>query len=78
MLKEIKELMTEEGDFLRPLIGLVLQEVLEAEMSETLGAEKGERTEARLGGRRACESLFGYSPGEGARSFRSIVSAIAW
>jgi putative transposase len=27
----------------------VLQELLEAEMSATLGAEKGERTAARLG-----------------------------
>jgi transposase-like protein len=34
---------------LRPLIGAVIQEVLEAEMSEALGAEKGERVEGRLG-----------------------------
>jgi transposase-like protein len=32
---------------LRPLIGLVVQEVLEAEMNEALGAQKGERTEER-------------------------------
>jgi putative transposase len=44
-LKEIKELMATEEDYLRPLVGLVVQEVLEAEMSEVLGAQKGERTE---------------------------------
>jgi hypothetical protein len=33
-LKEIKELLAEEEDYLRPLVGLVVQEVLEAEMSE--------------------------------------------
>src|ERR1700730_18932402 len=47
--KEIKELMAGEEDFLRPLIGLVVQEVLEAEMNEALGAQKGERTEERMG-----------------------------
>ena len=35
-LSEIKELMSGEEDFLRPLVGLVVQEVLEAEMSEAL------------------------------------------
>ena len=48
-LSEIKELMAGEEDFLRPLIGLVVQEVLEAEMNEALGAQKGERTEGRMG-----------------------------
>jgi putative transposase len=48
-LREIKELMSGEEDFLRPLVGLVVQEVLEAEMSEALGAQKGERTEGRVG-----------------------------
>jgi heat shock protein HspQ len=32
--KPIKELLAEEEDYLRPLVGLVVQEVLEAEMSE--------------------------------------------
>jgi transposase-like protein len=40
---------TEDRDFLRPLMQLVLQEVLEAEMDETVGAGKGERTEDRKG-----------------------------
>jgi putative transposase len=48
-LREIKELIAGEEDFLRPLIGLVVQEVLEAEMNEALGAQKGERTEERMG-----------------------------
>src|SRR5271165_7090239 len=48
-LKEIKELLTEKEDYLRPLVGVVVQEILEAEMSEALGAQKGERTEGRMG-----------------------------
>ena len=44
-----KALMAEQEDFLRPLIQEVVQQVLEAEMDEALGAEKGERTVNRLG-----------------------------
>ena len=44
-----KELMSEQEDFLRPLIREILQEVLETEMDETVGAEKGERTPNRRG-----------------------------
>src|ERR1043165_4331499 len=44
-----KEMMAEQGDFLRPLVQEVLQQVLEAEMDEALGAEKGERTPNRQG-----------------------------
>ena len=44
-----KELMSEQEDFLRPLIREILQEVLETEMDEALGAEKGERTSNRRG-----------------------------
>src|SRR5690349_6471084 len=44
-----KELMSEQEDFLRPLIREILQEVLETEMDEALGAEKGERTASRRG-----------------------------
>jgi putative transposase len=47
----VKALLAEDRDFLRPLVQAVLQERLEAEMTETLGAEKGERTPARLGHR---------------------------
>src|SRR3569832_697782 len=44
-----KELMGEGSDFLRPLVQEVVQQVLEAEMDEALGAEKGERTPNRQG-----------------------------
>jgi putative transposase len=48
-LEEVKALLAEDRDFLRPLVEAVLQELLEAEMTEALGATKGERTAARLG-----------------------------
>lgn len=41
--------MASDKDSLKPLIQAAVQETLEAEMAETLGTEKGERTEARLG-----------------------------
>ena len=47
--RDWKAWLTEQGDFLRPLIQEVVQQVLEAEMDEALGAEKSERTPARLG-----------------------------
>src|SRR5918992_2947506 len=50
-LEEVKALLAEDRDFLRPLVQAFLQELLEAEMTEALGAEKGERTPLRLGHR---------------------------
>ena len=47
-LKEIKAMMGEDGEFLRPMVHAVIQEFLEAEMAEAIGAEKGERAEGRL------------------------------
>jgi transposase-like protein len=44
-----KALIAEQEDFLRPLIQEVVQQVLEAEMDEALGAEKSERTPDRRG-----------------------------
>jgi transposase-like protein len=44
-----KELLAEQQDFLRPLIQEVVQQVLEAEMEEAVGAGKGERTPNRQG-----------------------------
>ena len=44
-----KEVIRGQEDFLRPLIREVLQQVLEAEMDEALGAEKGERSANRQG-----------------------------
>jgi putative transposase len=46
--QEIKAMMAEDTDFLRPLVRTVIQEFLEAEMAEAVGAEKGERVEGRL------------------------------
>jgi putative transposase len=46
--KEIQAMMAEDADFLRPLVRSVIQEFLEAEMTEAVGAEKGERVEGRL------------------------------
>jgi putative transposase len=48
-LEEVKALLAEDQDFLRPLVQAVLQELLAAEMTEAPGARKGERTPARLG-----------------------------
>ena len=47
-LAEIKALLEEESDFLRPMVRAVIQEFLEAEMAEAVGAEKGERIEGDL------------------------------
>ena len=47
--EEIKAMIAREGDFLRPLVRTVVQEIMEAEMSEAVGAQKGERMEGRLG-----------------------------
>ena len=41
--------MSQEGDFLRPMVKTVMEEVMAAEMEEALGAGKGERTAGRLG-----------------------------
>ena len=46
---DLKALVASDRDFVRVLVRAALQEVLEAEMSETLGAAKGERTAERLG-----------------------------
>ena len=46
---DVKALLAGDEEFLRALVRTALQEVLEAEMTEALGAEKGERTAGRLG-----------------------------
>jgi len=48
-LAEIKGLLSTDKEFLKPIVRAILQEVLEAEMTEALGAGKGERVEGRLG-----------------------------
>jgi putative transposase len=47
--EELKKALGEQEDFLKPLVQKVVQEILEAEMEEALGAGKSHRTPARLG-----------------------------
>src|SRR5712671_5591619 len=47
---DVKALLAEDEEFLRALVRTALQEVLEAEMTEALGAEKGERAAGRQAG----------------------------
>jgi putative transposase len=47
--QEWREIYQRGPDGIRALVEKALQDVLEAEMDETLGAQKSERTEARLG-----------------------------
>jgi putative transposase len=44
-----KGLLTGDPDYLRTMVEAIVQATLEAEMTAALGAEKSERTEARLG-----------------------------
>src|SRR5438045_4856176 len=46
---DVKALLAQDEEFLRALVRTALQEVLEAEMTEALGAEKGERAAGRQG-----------------------------
>jgi putative transposase len=45
----VNELFSKSPDGLREIVRAVMQEMLEAEMTDAVGAEKGERTAARLG-----------------------------
>jgi len=44
IVPELKALMTQNADMLAPLVQWLLQEILEAEMSDSLGVAKGERS----------------------------------
>jgi len=46
---DVKAVLAEDEEFLRALVRTALQEVLETEMTEALGAEKGERAAGRQG-----------------------------
>ena len=46
---KLKALMADDQEFLREIVRQAMQQILEAEMTDALGAEPGERTEARLG-----------------------------
>ena len=48
-VSQIKAVLGEQEDFLKALVQTVVQEVLEAEMEEAVGASKGERAPGRLG-----------------------------
>jgi putative transposase len=48
-LAAVKDLLAASPDGLREIVRAVVQEMLEAEMTDALAAEKGERTPARLG-----------------------------
>src|ERR1700726_4665423 len=50
---DVKAILAEDEEFLRALVRTALQEVLEAEMTEALGAAKGERAAGRQGYRSA-------------------------
>ena len=50
-MSELKALLAEDDELLRPLVQLAVQEFLEAEMNEALGAGKSERCAGRLGDR---------------------------
>lgn len=45
----VKDVLAARPDGLREVVRAVMQEMLEAEMTDAIGAEKGERTPARLG-----------------------------
>jgi putative transposase len=47
-LIDVKELLGRDQDFVRAALEALLQAALEVEMTEAIGAEKGERTETRL------------------------------
>jgi putative transposase len=47
--QSLQAMMSESEDLLRPLVQMAVQEFLEAEMNEALGAEKSERSATRLG-----------------------------
>lgn len=47
-IKEVKEVLLDKDDFLREIIQKTVQEMLEAEMDETLGAGRYERTDRRV------------------------------
>lgn len=47
--EDLKEALGDQEDFFRPLVEKLVQEILEAEMEEALGASKSERVETRQG-----------------------------
>ena len=48
-VQELKAMLSEKEDILRPIVQIAVQEFLEAEMNEVVGAGKSERSAERLG-----------------------------
>lgn len=48
-VNEIKTILSQDHDFLKPVLSKILQEILEAEMNKILGANQYERSESRSG-----------------------------
>lgn len=44
-----KKILGEDKDFLKPMVAKMVQEILEQEMVDTVGARKGERSDSRTG-----------------------------
>lgn len=51
---DVKASLARDEAFIRTVVRAALQEMLEREMADALGAGKGERTDARLGHRSGC------------------------
>ena len=47
-LADVKALIEGDGDYLRAMVESIVHASLEAEMSEAIGAEKGERAASRI------------------------------
>jgi len=47
-VNEIKAILSQETDFIKPLLSKMLQEILEAEMNESIGASSYERAQSHL------------------------------
>jgi transposase-like protein len=48
-MNEVKTILAQEGDFLKPLLSKMLNEILEGEMDHTIGASTYERSSSRQG-----------------------------
>jgi hypothetical protein len=59
---KLQEIFGAEKDGLQELLRAVLQEVLEQEMTDAPGAEKGERSPGRLGYHSGSQNLLSYKP----------------
>lgn len=49
ILNEVKAILSQESDFLKPVLSRLLQEILESEMNDTIGASSYERANSRRG-----------------------------